>query len=144
MQEAINQIQADLNIRLQDLDEQNNLLEYRHLEQLTCFYLEMMATTGVCSGIETYSRDFTGRAPGQPPPTLFEYLPKNAMLTVDESRASQFRRQLCRELWSALRNTVGDFAGMFLELRNCVCVPFPCNLVRQSLSGNGPATSAAC
>lgn len=88
MQQAIKQIQADLKIRLQELEEQNKLLEYQRLEQRTRFDLEMMAATGVCSGIENYSRYLTGRAPGQPPPTLFEYLPKDAILIVDESHVA--------------------------------------------------------
>lgn len=88
MQQAIKQIQADLKIRLKELEEQNKLLEYQRLEQRTRFDLEMMAATGVCAGIENYSRYLTGRAPGQPPPTLFEYLPKDAILIVDESHVA--------------------------------------------------------
>jgi excinuclease ABC subunit B len=88
MQQAIKQIQADLKIRLQEFEEQGKLLEYQRLEQRTKFDLEMMAATGVCSGIENYSRYLTGRAPGQAPPTLFEYLPKDAILIVDESHVA--------------------------------------------------------
>jgi excinuclease ABC subunit B len=88
MQQAIKQIQADLKIRLKEFEEQNKLLEYQRLEQRARFDLEMMAATGSCSGIENYSRYLTGRAPGQPPPTLFEYLPKDAILIIDESHVS--------------------------------------------------------
>ncbi len=88
MQQAIKQIQVDLKIRLKEFEEQNKLLEYQRLEQRTRFDLEMMAATGSCSGIENYSRYLTGRAPGQPPPTLFEYIPKDAVLIVDESHVS--------------------------------------------------------
>ena len=88
IQQAIKKIQADLKIRLQEFEEQGKLLEYQRLEQRTKFDLEMMAATGVCSGIENYSRYLTGRAPGQAPPTLFEYLPKDAILIVDESHVA--------------------------------------------------------
>src|SRR3546814_19501670 len=62
------------------------LLEAQRLEQRTSFDLEMMAATGACAGLENYSRYMTGRNPGEPPPTLFEYLPDEAMLFVDESQ----------------------------------------------------------
>ena len=88
IQQAIKKIQGDLKIRLQEFEEQGKLLEYQRLEQRTKFDLEMMAATGVCSGIENYSRYLTGRAPGQAPPTLFEYLPKDAILIVDESHVA--------------------------------------------------------
>jgi excinuclease ABC subunit B len=88
IQQAIKKIQADLKIRLQEFEEQGKLLEYQRLEQRTKFDLEMMAATGVCSGIENYSRYLTGRAPGQAPPTLFEYLPKDAILIIDESHVA--------------------------------------------------------
>jgi len=88
MQQAIKKVQVDLKIRLQEFEEQNKLVEYQRLEQRVRFDLEMMAATGSCSGIENYSRYLTGRAPGEPPPTLFEYLPKDAVLIVDESHVS--------------------------------------------------------
>ncbi len=88
MQQAIKQIQVDLKIRLKEFDEQNKLVEYQRLEQRCRFDLEMMAATGSCSGIENYSRYLTGRSPGQPPPTLFEYIPKDAILIVDECHVS--------------------------------------------------------
>jgi excinuclease ABC subunit B len=88
MQQAIKQIQGDLVIRLEEFRQANKLLEAQRLEQRVKFDVEMMAATGSCSGIENYSRYLTGRAPGEPPPTLFEYLPKNAVLIVDESHVT--------------------------------------------------------
>lgn len=88
MQQAIKNIQAELNIRLKEFNEQNKLLEAQRLEQRVKFDLEMMAATGTCQGIENYSRYLTGRAPGEPPPTLFEYLPKEALLFIDESHVT--------------------------------------------------------
>ncbi len=82
---AMENIKQDLKKRLEELVNQKKLLEEQRLRERTVFDLEMMAATGSCAGIENYSRYLTGRAPGQPPPTLFEYLPKNAMLFVDES-----------------------------------------------------------
>ena len=68
-----------------ELNAEGQLLEAQRLEQRTQFDLEMIAATGSCAGIENYSRFLTGRLPGEPPPTLFEYLPDNALLFVDES-----------------------------------------------------------
>ncbi len=83
--QAIEQIKKDLKIRLQEFNEQGKLLEAQRLEQRATFDLEMLVATGMCQGIENYSRYLTGRAAGEPPPTLFEYLPENALLFVDES-----------------------------------------------------------
>lgn len=85
IQQAIKQIKADLHARLDEFRAQGKLLEEQRLAQRTQFDLEMLEATGMCSGIENYSRYLTGRAPGAPPPTLFEYLPKDALLIVDES-----------------------------------------------------------
>ncbi|MEI6987401.1 MAG: excinuclease ABC subunit UvrB [Rhodospirillaceae bacterium] len=85
MHQAIEKIKRDLSLRLGELNEQGRLVEAQRLEQRTRFDIEMLAATGICAGIENYSRYLTGRAPGEPPPTLFEYLPKNALLIVDES-----------------------------------------------------------
>ena len=71
--------------RLKELQAEGRLLEAQRLEQRTTFDLEMIAATGSCAGIENYSRFLTGRLPGEPPPTLFEYLPDNALLFIDES-----------------------------------------------------------
>ncbi|MBI1215583.1 MAG: excinuclease ABC subunit UvrB [Alphaproteobacteria bacterium] len=87
MQQAIKQIKIDLQARLEELRAQNKLLEEQRLAQRTQFDLEMMEATGMCPGIENYSRYLTGRKPGEPPPTLFEYLPEDALLIVDESHA---------------------------------------------------------
>lgn len=84
MQQAVVQIEKDLTIRLQELHEADKKLEAQRLEQRVRFDLESLRATGFCSGIENYSRYFNGRAPGDPPPTLFEYLPKDAILVVDE------------------------------------------------------------
>lgn len=88
LSQAITHIREDLQIRLQELKSQNKLLEAQRLEQRIRFDLEMLETTGHCKGIENYSRYLTGRNPGEPPPTLFEYFPKNALLFVDESHIS--------------------------------------------------------
>ena len=86
--QAIPQIKAELKQRLKELIAENKLLEAQRLQERTTFDLEMLDTTGFCSGIENYSRYLTGRNPGEPPPTLFEYLPQNAMLMVDESHVT--------------------------------------------------------
>jgi excinuclease ABC subunit B len=88
LQQAIKHIQADLTIRLHEFYQQDQLLEAQRLEQRVKFDLEMLAATGFCSGIENYSRYLTGRAPGEPPPTLFEYLPQDALLIIDESHVT--------------------------------------------------------
>ncbi len=85
--QAAERIKADLKHRCEEFLATGRLLEEQRLRERTTFDLEMMAATGSCSGIENYSRYLTGRAPGEPPPTLFEYLPKDAMLFVDESHA---------------------------------------------------------
>jgi excinuclease ABC subunit B len=86
--QAIRDIKIELKERLAELNEQGKLLEVQRLEQRTMFDIEMMETTGSCKGIENYSRYLTGREPGDPPPTLFEYLPENAFLIVDESHVT--------------------------------------------------------
>ena len=88
LQQAIVQIKADLGFRLDELTRGGRLLEAQRLEQRTSFDLEMMAAAGHCAGIENYSRYLTGRKPGEPPPTLFEYLPDDALLIVDESHVT--------------------------------------------------------
>jgi excinuclease ABC subunit B len=86
--QAVRDIKVELKERLAELNSQGKLLEMQRLEQRTNFDIEMMETTGSCAGIENYSRYLTGRAPGDPPPTLFEYLPENAFLIVDESHVT--------------------------------------------------------
>ncbi|HEV7234282.1 MAG TPA: excinuclease ABC subunit UvrB, partial [Sphingorhabdus sp.] len=85
MKQASEAIKFELAERLKELEAEGKLLELQRLEQRTQFDLEMIAATGSCAGIENYSRFLTGRLPGEPPPTLFEYLPDNALLFVDES-----------------------------------------------------------
>jgi excinuclease ABC subunit B len=85
MEKAIKQIQVDLKIRLEELYSNGQLLEAQRLQQRTQFDIEMLQATGMCAGIENYSRYLTGRKAGEPPPTLFEYLPSDALLFVDES-----------------------------------------------------------
>jgi len=85
MKQASEAIRFELTERLKELVAEGKLLEAQRLEERTNFDLEMIAATGSCAGIENYSRFLTGRLPGEPPPTLFEYLPENALLFVDES-----------------------------------------------------------
>jgi excinuclease ABC subunit B len=86
--EAIDQIKADLRARLDELRDQHKLVEAQRLEQRTLFDLEIMLEVGYCSGIENYSRYLSGRGPGEAPPTLFDYLPDDALLVVDESHVT--------------------------------------------------------
>jgi excinuclease ABC subunit B len=86
--QAIIRIKQELKERLAELEAEGKLLEVERLNQRTTFDIEMMETTGSCKGIENYSRYLTGRAPGDPPPTFFEYLPENALLIVDESHVT--------------------------------------------------------
>ena len=88
LSQAIDGIREELQKRLSRFREEGKLLEAERLEQRTKFDLEMLIATGSCKGIENYSRFLTGRKPGEPPPTLFEYLPKDAILFVDESHVS--------------------------------------------------------
>jgi excinuclease ABC subunit B len=85
LKQAMEAIKHELSERLKELEAEGKLLELQRLEQRTNFDLEMIAATGSCAGIENYSRFLTGRLPGEPPPTLFEYLPENALLFLDES-----------------------------------------------------------
>ena len=82
---AIDFIRAELRERVDQLREANKLVEAQRLEQRTLFDLEMMKEVGYCAGIENYSRYLSGRGPGEPPPCLYDYLPKNALLIIDES-----------------------------------------------------------
>ena len=88
LQQAIKSIKGELKQRLEELYATGKLLEAQRLEQRTVFDMEMMEATGSCAGIENYSRYLTGRNPGEPPPTLFEYLPDNALVFVDESHVT--------------------------------------------------------
>jgi len=83
--EAVDQIREELRSRLLELHSANKLVEAQRLQQRTTFDLEMMREVGYCAGIENYSRYLSGRTPGEPPPCLFDYLPDNALLVIDES-----------------------------------------------------------
>ena len=96
LKQAIDGIKAELKETLDWMNENGKLLEAQRLEQRTRFDIEMLEATGSCAGIENYSRWLTGRAPGEPPPTFFEYIPDNALLFVDESHV-----------------TIGQINGMF-------------------------------
>ncbi|RKE84668.1 excinuclease ABC subunit UvrB [Rhizobium sp. AG855] len=85
---AIKAIKDELKTRLAELEKGGRLLEAQRLEQRTRYDIEMLEATGSCAGIENYSRYLTGRKPGEPPPTLFEYIPDNALLFIDESHVS--------------------------------------------------------
>ncbi len=88
LRQAIREIRKELEQRLEQFRAEGKLLEAQRLEQRTTFDLEMLETTGYCNGIENYSRYLTGRAPGEPPPTLFEYIPDSAIVFADESHVS--------------------------------------------------------
>ena len=86
--QAINQIRGDLKDRLEYFHENMKYIEEQRLRERVNFDIEMMESTGTCRGVENYSRYLSGRAPGQPPPTLFEYLPRDAVLFIDESHVT--------------------------------------------------------
>jgi len=85
LMEAMENIRKELDLRVAELRSQDRLLEAQRLSQRTLFDLEMMAELGYCNGIENYSRHLSGRAPGQPPPTLIDYFPKDFLMVIDES-----------------------------------------------------------
>ncbi|MED5610400.1 excinuclease ABC subunit UvrB [Pseudomonas sp. JH-2] len=88
LMEAVEQIKEELKVRLDYLRNNNKLVEAQRLEQRTRFDLEMILELGYCNGIENYSRFLSGRGPGEPPPTLYDYLPANSLLVIDESHVS--------------------------------------------------------
>ena len=88
LQQACKQIKQELKDRIAEFTANNQLLEAQRIEQRTQFDVEMIEATGACAGIENYSRYLSGRGPGEPPPTLFEYLPENALLIIDESHVT--------------------------------------------------------
>ena len=117
LQQAVKQIREDLRVQLKLFNETGKLLEAQRLEQRTQFDLEMIEATGSCAGIENYSRYLTGRPPGAPPPTLFEYLPDDALLFCDESHVmvpqigGMFRGDFMR------KSTLSDFG---FRLPSCI------------------------
>ncbi|NOZ65506.1 MAG: excinuclease ABC subunit UvrB [Alphaproteobacteria bacterium] len=117
LQQAQKTIKAELDWRLKDLQEQGKILEAARLEQRSKLDLEMMAATGSCAGIENYSRHLTGRAPGSNPPTLFEYLPDNMLLFVDESHASVPQIGAMSKGDYARKSTLSDFG---FRLPSCI------------------------
>ncbi|MEM1188587.1 MAG: excinuclease ABC subunit UvrB [Pseudomonadota bacterium] len=88
MLNAVDEIEVELEDRLAQLKEAEKLVEAQRLNQRTRYDIEMIRELGYCQGVENYSRYLSGRAPGEPPPTLYEYLPKNALVFIDESHAS--------------------------------------------------------
>ena len=88
LRQAVKRIKLELAARIEEFNAQGKLLEAQRLEQRTLFDIEMMEATGSCAGIENYSRFLTGREAGEPPPTLFEYLPEGALVFVDESHVT--------------------------------------------------------
>ena len=88
LNQAIKSIKEELQAAPAELEKAGRLLEAQRLEQRTRFDLEMLEATGSCAGIENYSRYLTGRQPGEPPPTLFEYIPDNALVFIDESHVT--------------------------------------------------------
>ena len=88
MLNAVEQIKVELKQRLEQLESAHKLVEAQRLSQRTRFDIEMIMELGYCSGIENYSRYLSGRSAGEPPPTLFDYLPDNALLVVDESHVT--------------------------------------------------------
>lgn len=88
MEQALKKIKIDLKARVTEFETEGKLLEAQRINQRTTFDIEMMSATGMCPGIENYSRYFTGREVGEAPPTLFEYLPKDALIFIDESHVA--------------------------------------------------------
>ena len=117
LRQAVVGIRKELKQRVAELEAENKILEAQRLDQRTTFDLEMIETTGSCAGIENYSRYLTGRNPGEPPPTLFEYIPDHALLIVDESHVTvpqvggMFKGDFAR------KSTLADFG---FRLPSCV------------------------
>ncbi|WP_420420042.1 excinuclease ABC subunit UvrB [Pacificispira sp.] len=117
LKQAVDRIKIELKQRLSEFEAAGKLLELQRIEQRTTFDIEMMEATGSCNGIENYSRYLTGRNPGEPPPTLFEYLPDNALLVLDESHVTvpqiggMFRGDFAR------KSTLAEFG---FRLPSCV------------------------
>jgi len=117
LNQAIKKIKLELAHRLKEYKDSNRLLELQRIEQRTNFDLEMMEATGSCAGIENYSRYLTGRRPGDPPPTLFEYIPENALLFVDESHVSVGQINGMSRGDAKRKGTLADFG---FRLPSCV------------------------
>ena len=140
--DAIDEIREELAERLHELKSEQKLVEAQRLEQRTRFDLEMLQEIGHCKGIENYSRYLSGRAPGEPPPTLFDYLPAESLLVIDESHVTvpqlgaMYRGDRSRKetlvrygfRLSRRRSTTGLFASTSSSSsrpRRCTCRPLP-------------------
>ena len=134
--DMIELVQGELEERLVQLRGDNKLVEAQRLEQRTRFDLEMIQELGYCNGIENYSRYLSGRSPGQPPPTLFDYLPQDALLIVDEShvtvpqigamyRGDRSRKETLVSYGFRLPSALDNRPLRFEESANCVCIGDP-------------------
>ena len=117
LKQAVVHIREELKNQLEVFRAQDKLLEAQRIEQRTQFDLEMISAAGVCQGIENYSRYLTGRAPGEPPPTLFEYLPENALLFVDESHVGVPQLHAMARGDYARKSTLANFG---FRLPSCI------------------------
>lgn len=117
LNQAIEQIKREAKIRVEELHVQNRLIEAQRLGERTQFDVEMLMATGSCSGIENYSRYLTGRKPGEPPPTLFEYLPSHALLILDESHAMVPQLNAMYKGDFARKSTLAEFG---FRLPSCI------------------------
>ncbi|MBT4711505.1 MAG: excinuclease ABC subunit UvrB [Alphaproteobacteria bacterium] len=117
LKQAVVEIRKELEIQLEKFRSEQKLLEAERLEQRTTFDLEMIEATGSCGGIENYSRYLTGREPGQPPPTLFEFLPRNALVFVDESHVAIGQLGGMSRGDLARKSTLADFG---FRLPSCI------------------------
>ncbi len=117
LKQAVVEIRKELEIQLEKFRSEQKLLEAASLEQRTTFDLEMIEATGSCGGIENYSRYLTGREPGQPPPTLFEFLPRNALVFVDESHVAIGQLGGMSRGDLARKSTLADFG---FRLPSCI------------------------
>ncbi len=117
LMQAAKHIKAEMKDRVKWFQENGKLIEAQRIEERTIFDLEMMETTGFCSGIENYSRYLTDRSPGEPPPTLFEYLPDDALLFVDESHVSVSQ---VGGMYRGDYNRKSTLAGYGFRLPSCV------------------------
>ena len=154
LQQAIKQIKEELKIRLEEFRQTGKLLEAERLEQRTTFDMEMMDATGSCAGIENYSRYLTGRRPGEPPPTLFEYLPEDALLFVDEShvtvpqlngmyRGDYSRKSTLSEFGFRLPSCIDNRPLKFEEWRSCGRRPSTSRRRRATGRWSAPAASSS-
>ena len=117
--QAIKEIKKELEVTLEDHKANNKLLEAQRLRERTKFDLEMIEATGTCAGIENYSRFLSGRKPGEPPPTLFEYFPDNTLIFVDECHVTV--PQL-NGMYKGDRSRKSTLAEYGFRLPSCICL----------------------